>query len=158
MKENKLKVLKAKFLRLIGVTKLIPLSNQEKKWIKLFKFHYKDVYPSKGEWTETMKPLFNEIYGWDADEFYNDYLNCMFSKLLELHRKVAEEYHYERELEEVFKYSFAPYLHINQSKPIERAIARLCGCIGNTRYLKDGVPRYSLELKELEASTITIKK
>lgn len=62
----------------------IKLSNNDIQWIKLCKLHYKEQYPSNGEWTNTLKPLFIKIYGWNPDEDnnYHDYLNTMFDRLL----------------------------------------------------------------------------
>ena len=90
MKKDKIKIIKAKILRALGITKPIQLSECDVKWIKLCKLHYKndEKYKYEGrEWTDALKPMFNEIYGWTAEEHYNDFLSCMFDKLLEIHLK-----------------------------------------------------------------------
>ena len=71
-------IIKAKILRWLRITKPIALTEQEVRWIKLIKGHYKKEYPSKGEWTENLKTMFDEVYGWSADEYYRDFLNCIF--------------------------------------------------------------------------------
>jgi hypothetical protein len=128
----------------------IQLSDNDKKWIKLCKLHYADKYPSTGEWTNTLKPLFIEIYGYnpDEDDNYHDYLNCIFNKLFDVYNKIKEEGHSERELKELFEAAFYERFHINQELPIERTIARLCGLIQiNTFRDKEGNERYNLDIK-----------
>lgn len=141
------------FLRTIGLTKPIELSNEEVRLIKLCKLHYREgsktrdagKYPSRGEWTETMKPLFNDIYGWNADEFPNDYLDCMFQKLLTIWLKIKyDQSGSEQQLRNIFRASFHKGIARDQEKPIERAIAELCGLIQNNLVIKNGVYRYYL--------------
>ena len=147
MEDNKVKVFKAKLLRKLGITKDIPLTKYEKVWILLCKGQLEDKYPSKGEWIETLKGPYEEIYGWSPDEHYNDFLMCMFNKLLEIHLKIKDDRSGSNlQLREVFYASFSKGFIRNQEQPIERAITELCGQIQNTLYLKDGVRRYSLEL------------
>lgn len=148
MKKDKRKILITKLLRWLGITKPIELSAQERRWIKLLKGHYNQEYHlySKGrrEWPDVLKPMFNEVYGWSAEEHYQDFLNCMFSKLLSIHLKIKDEQSgYERQLENVFFASF--YKSISrQEQPIERAISELCSLIQCTIVIKDGVPRFIL--------------
>lgn len=151
---NFFSTLKAKLLRSLGITKPIQLSPQEVQWIKLCKLHYsegstskdKGKYPSKGEWTETMKPLFNEIYGWTAEDHPADYLDCIFNKLLDIYLKIKlDKSGHDRELREIFKASFykRPFIR-EQELPIERAISVLCGLIQNNIVIEYGVRRYYL--------------
>lgn len=146
------KYFKAKLFRLLGITKPIELTRVEVEWIKLCKLHYsegstsKDAgkYPSKEQWTETIKPLFNEIYGWTADDHPDDYLNCIFNKLLAIYLKICLPNHEEQELKELFYASFYKGLIHDQEKPIERAIGKLCGLIQNNEVFEYGVNRYIL--------------
>lgn len=150
--DNFFSTLKAKLLRALGITKPIQLSKEEVQWIKLCKLHYsesstskdKGKYPSKGEWTETMKPLFNEIYGWTAGDHPADYLDCIFNKLLDIYLKIRLPNSDERELREVFKASFYKDFFREQELPIERAIGALCGKIQNNLVIQNGVNRYYL--------------
>lgn len=146
--ETKAKIIKAKILRALRITKPIQLSPQEIKWIKLCKLHYRDdeKYKSKGrEWTDTLKPMFNEIYGWTAEEHYKDFLHCMFNKLLEIHLKIKyDKSGYERQLELIFHASFYKSFVREQELPIERAISELCGLIQNNLVIENGVHRYYL--------------
>lgn len=129
--------------------KEIKLSKYEKTWILLCKGQLQDKYPFKGEWTETLKAPFEDIYGYSPEEHYDDYLRCMFNKLLDIHMKIKDDKSgTDRELKEVFYASFGKWLHISQDKPIERAIAALCGLIQCTTYMEDGVKRYDLEIEE----------
>lgn len=149
---NFLATLKAKTLRALGIAKPIQLSKEEVQWIKLCKLHYsanstskdKGKYPFKGEWTETMKPLFNEIYGWTAEDHPADYMDCIFNKLLDIYLKIRLPNHEEREFKELFNASFYKDLIRDQEKPIERAISRLCGLIQNNLVIQNGVNRYHL--------------
>ncbi len=146
MKKDKKKILKAKLLRWLGITKLIELSEQERRWIKLLKGHYKKEYPYKGhEWTDVLKPMFNEVYGWTAEEHYQDFLNCMFNKLLEIHLKIKDEQSgYERQLGCIFSASFYKSISREQEQPIERAISELCGLIQCTTVIENEIPRFIL--------------
>ena len=42
------KIIKSKMLRILRIKKPIALSEQERRWIKLLKGHYKTEYPYKG--------------------------------------------------------------------------------------------------------------
>ena len=70
---------------------MIQISKIEQQWIKMCKGHYQKKYPFTGRWVNTLKPLFIEIYGYDpdADNNYNDYLNCMFNRLLDIQLKIV---------------------------------------------------------------------
>lgn len=140
------KVTKAKILRALRITKPIALDKYEIQWIKLCKGHYKDKYPYKGsEWTDALKPLFNEIYGWTAEEYYYDFLNCMFLKLLEIHLKIKHDQSgHEHQLKEIFNRAFYKSVARSQELPIERAISELCGLIQCNQVIENGVHRYYL--------------
>lgn len=146
------KVLKAKLLRALGITKPIQLDKYEIQWIKLCKMHYKDVEkykPTGYEWTDILKPLFNEIYGWTAEDHYQDFLNCMFIKLLEIHLKISlDKSGHGRELKEIFNSSFHKGICRDQELPIERAISELCGLIQCNQVILNGVNRYYLNQYE----------
>lgn len=146
MKTDKKKIIIAKILRALRFTKLIELSEQERKWIKLLKGHYKTEYPSKGnEWTDVLKPMFNEVYGWTAEEHYQDFLTCMFNKLLSIHLKIKDDKSgHDRELNSIFSASFYKSISRAQEQPIERAISELCGLIQLTIVIENGVHRFIL--------------
>jgi len=94
-----------------------------------------------------MKPLFIEIYGWNPDEDnnYRDYLNCMFNKLLDIHLKIVHDQSGSNlQLRGIFSAAFHKGISRNQRKPIERAIAELCGLIQNNLVIDNGVNRYEL--------------
>lgn len=126
---------------------MITLSEPERRWIKLCKGHYKDIYPYKGSWVRTLKPLFTEIYGWNPNEDnnYRDYLNCIFNKLLEIHLKIQDDRSGNNvQMRGIFEAAFYKGISRNERRPIERAIAELCGLIQNNTVIEDGKPRYSL--------------
>ena len=125
----------------------IELSNEEKRWIKLCKGHYKEATEGKN-WIEALQPMFNLIYGWSADEFYNDFLDCMFQKLLDLHLKIQNvQSGSNAQLKLIFKASFNKG-YSKYELPIERAIAALCSEIQFNIVLVNGVRRYNLDIKE----------
>ena len=130
---------------------MIELYKYDKQWILLTKGQLQDKYPFKGKWINTLKPLFTEIYGWDPDDYnnYNDYLNCIFKKLLSILMKINDNQSYiNREIEDVFFASFYKSFHDESELPIERAINRLCGLIQNTRVInEDGTKRFDLDLQ-----------
>jgi hypothetical protein len=126
---------------------MIQLTNPEKQWIKLCKGHYQSKYPPQGQWTETMKPLFVKIYGWNPDEDnnYRDYLNCLFNKLLEIHLKIIDDKSgTNMQMRGIFEAAFYKGISRDQELPIERAISELCGIIQNNTVIEDGAHRYEL--------------
>lgn len=149
--QMKRKEIKAKTLRALGITKPIPLTYQEVRWIKLIKGHYKKEYPNKGdEWTDLLKPMFNEVYGWTAEEFYHDFLACMFTKLMDIHLKIKDDQSgCNHQLFAIFNASFHKSLYREQEKPIERAISELCALIQNTIVIENGVYRFYLDTEKL---------
>jgi len=144
------KEMKAKLLRFLGINKPIPLTYQEVRWIKLIKGHYDKDYRYKGnEWTDLLKPMFNEVYGWTAEEFYQDFLACMFTKLMDIHLKIKDDQSgHNRELYCIFSASFSKSISREQELPIERAISEVCALIQNTTVIKNGVHRFYLDIKE----------
>ena len=74
---------------------MIELSTPETKWIKLIKWHYKETYPEALTYAEYMIPLFTEIYGWSPleDNNYEDYLRCLFEKLVDVYELIKENDH-----------------------------------------------------------------
>jgi hypothetical protein len=129
---------------------MIELSATEKKWILLCKGHFRDQYPYMGQWTETLKPYFIEVYGWNPDEDnnYPDYLNCLFNKLLGIHLKIQDDQSGTNlQIRGIFEAAFCKDFIRDQELPIERAIAELCGLLqGNTVVTNKGEKRYNLEL------------
>lgn len=126
---------------------MILLTRIEKDWIYLCKGHYKDIYPYQGSWVRTLKPLFVEIYGWNPseDNNYKDYLNCIFNKLLELYLKIQDDRSGNNvQLRGIFEAAFYKGISRTERRPIERAIAELCGLIQNNTVIEDGVKRYEL--------------
>jgi len=127
---------------------MIQLTKSEKDWIKICKGHYfKTKYPWQGEWTATLKPLFVKVYGWNPDEDnnYQDYLNCLFNKLLEIHLKIIDDRSgTNMQMRGIFEAAFTKGICREQELPIERAIAELCGIIQNNTVIEDGVHRYEL--------------
>lgn len=131
---------------------MIQLTEPEKKWIKLCKNHYEDLYPKTGEWCKTLIPLFKEIYGYDPleDDNYHSYLNCIFQKLLDIHLKIQEDFSgWNMQLKSIFDAAFYKSISNENELPIERAIHTLCGLIQGVRFLnEDGSKRYDLDPKE----------
>lgn len=129
----------------------IELTEPEVRWIRLCKGHDWQTYPVQSQdWVQRLIPMFNEIYGWTAEEDYAGFLDCIFRKLLDIHLKIKlDESGRESQLQEIFKAAFGHSISRTQKLPIERAIAELCGLIqGNAVQDKDGKPRYSLQLKK----------
>jgi len=127
---------------------MIQLDFGDKMWIKLCKGHYKEKYPPTGSWVNTLKPLFIELYAWnpDVDNNYQDYLNCIFNRLLDLHLKIAEDKSgHNNQLRSIFSAAFYKSVSRMDELPIERAISELCGLIQfNTVILENGEHRYEL--------------
>ncbi len=128
---------------------MIKLSDSEVKIIKLCKGHYQDIYPFTGKWANTLKPLFKELYGWnpDEDDNYHDYLNTVFTKLLDIHLKIVDDQSGDNlQLKSIFGASFSKTISRTDDLPIERAISQLCGIIQSNRVVEDnGNERYKLD-------------
>jgi hypothetical protein len=127
---------------------MIILDKNEQKWILRIKGHFKDLYPSTGQWHDTLKPLFTEFYGWNPDEDnnYHDYLKVLFNKLLSIHLKIKNDYSSENaQLEELFQSVFNKKFTYDPELPIERGIQTLCSFILGTRVVNDdGSKRFEL--------------
>jgi len=89
--------------------------------------------------------MFNEVYGWTAEEYYQDFLRCIFNKLLEIHLKIKDDQSgSNRQLTDIFSAAFYKSISREQELPIERAISQLCGEIQCTTVIENGVHRYYL--------------
>jgi hypothetical protein len=115
-------------------------------WIKLIKGHYKEErYINAKNWIETLQPMFDEIYGYSSKEYYNDFLDCMFLKLLEIHLLIKDDRSgHNLQLKELFNASFKRSFSREYDLPIERTIAELCGQIQFTVVIENGVERFKL--------------
>ena len=140
------RIVRAKLLRALGVTRPIELSEQERDWIRLIKGHYNDRYDVRASsWVNTLKPMFKEVYGWDPDEHYRDFLGCMFQKLLDIHLKIQLDYSgSNQQIKSVIGAGFERTYARDYELPVERVIAELCGQIQCNLVVEDGVSRYSL--------------
>lgn len=124
---------------------MIELSKTDKQWINFCKGNHD--YPTANTWTDSLKPLFTEIYGWNPDEDnnYHDYLNCIFNKLLDVHLKILVDHSgCNRQIRDVFGAAFYKGISNSQELPIERSIAELCGLIQCNIVVDNGVKRYEL--------------
>lgn len=127
---------------------MIELSEADKKLILACKGHNKKVFRNKKDWVESLKVLFIEIYGWnpDYDNNYNDYLRCIFNKLLEIYLKIKENFDNNRELQDLFINVFSKQFDNEAELPIERGINKLCSLISFTTVINnDGTKRFNLE-------------
>lgn len=145
--ESKNQIRKAKLLRWLGVTKPLILSESEVKLIKLCKLHYRndERFTNTRGWIETLKPMHNEIYGWDADEHYRDFLQCIFQKLFDIYLKIAyDQSGSNSQLKSIIGAGFEKTYIRDQELPIERVISELCGLIQNNQVVRYGVNHYYL--------------
>ena len=126
---------------------MIELDKYERNWILLIKGHFDDKYPVNAKnWTDTLKPMFEEVYGWSPTEFYDDYLRGMFNELLDIYLKIQlDQSGSNHLLKSVFGAAFGKSIIRTQRRPIERAIAELCGIIQCNQVIVDGVHRYKLK-------------
>jgi len=131
---------------------MIELTQQEVRWIKLCKGHYKDLYRTNAKnWIETLKPMFREIYAYEPNEFYHDFLGCMFNKLLDIYLKIQNDHSgHNAHLKDIIGASFEITFRREYDLPIERVIAELCGQIQMNSVIEDGVVRYSLDGETIE--------
>mgnify|MGYP003607641092 CR=1 FL=1 len=140
---------------------MIELDKYEKQWILFCKGQLRGKYSYKGNWVESLKPMFTEIYGWNPDEDnnYNDYLNCIFKKLLSILMKINDNQSYiNRQIEDVFFASFYKSFRDESELSIERAINSLCGLIGYTTVIDSkGNKRFDLDILEINADQFLVR-
>ena len=144
-----LKLLFRRLLRYLCITKPIDLSDSDIFWIKLCKLHYTNKYPLKGTWVNTLKIPFEERYGWVPDECYNDFLDCIFNRLLDLHLKIQfDQSGSHVQLKNIMSASFIKSYKWELELPIERTIVALCAQIQNNAVIENGINRYYLYIEE----------
>lgn len=111
----------------------IYLTDSELLLTKTLKLHFKEKYPWKGCWLETLKPVFKEVYGWlPGQDTYqdHDYHTCLFRQLFDLFLKIQlDNSGSHQQLKSIFQASFERTYVREQELPIERAIVELCGQI-----------------------------
>lgn len=144
--KTKMRIFKAKLSRFLRLTKPIKLDKDEVEWIKLIKGHYNWKYGKYYTyWTEVLKHMFNDVYGWNADEHPRDFLGCMFQKLLDIYIKIQYDCSgSNQQLKLIIGAGFEKTFTNNQELPIERVISQLCVQILNNQVVVDGVNRYYL--------------
>jgi len=136
---------------------MIHIDDSEKRWIKFCKGHYHDQYNTNAKnWIESMKPLFQEVYGWSPDEFYHDFLGCMFNKLLDIYLKIQlDQSGSNVHLKEIIGAGFEKTYRREYDLPIERVIAELCGQIQCNSVIVNEFERYNLDLNEKQIESKT---
>ena len=126
---------------------MIELTPQEVKWIKLCKNHYNKDIP-KGQKETKLKRLawmYELVYGWSPTEHYNDFLNCMFNKLLDIWIKIEyDQSGNNNQLRAVFYSAFNKGWDTDPELPIERAINALYSEIAFTTVVENGSIRFNL--------------
>ena len=144
---KKLSILYQKFLRFLKITKPIKLDKFEVQIIKFCKGHYKDKYrTSASNWAKSFIPLFNEVYGYDANENYNTYLKVLYNQLLNTWCKIQQDKSGSNvELKEIIEAAFYRSFRRDYENPIERVIAELCGQIQNNQVIENRIHRYHLD-------------
>ncbi len=124
---------------------MIHLTDDEKKIIAVTKGHYD--YPQKGNWTLTLKPLFEEIYGWIPNDDLPSYRSVLFFKLLEIHNKITDDKSGTNiQIRDIFNAVFYRGIRRDFKMPIDRGINELCGLIQCNLVIDNGVSRYNLNV------------
>jgi len=148
---KRITILYQKLLRFIGITKPIQLDKFQVQIIKFCKGHYKDKYRTNAnDWVRSFIPLFNDEYGYDANENYKTYLKVLFNQLVDVYMKIRIDYSGSNvQIKELFDASFNRSFRRDYELPIERVIAELCGLIQNNvvieNGIKNGIKRYHLD-------------
>ena len=127
----------------------IVLSRNDKRWVLLCKSHFEHDFKLNETWLNKFKPLFNEIYGWDPDEDenYQDFLNCLFNKLLDIFMVINDDQSLNNTLlKDLFDAAFYIRPGLSNDSPLERTILKLRSLIAHNTVTKDGVDRYDLGL------------
>jgi hypothetical protein len=121
----------------------INLTKGEIKLIKLCKGHF-----SKNKWPPSkisdFIPVFTEMYGWDPliDNNYDDFLDCLFYALLNIHNKIGEEDLAKIEIKELFREIFKKQ---NSNNSLESGILKLKSIIAFTK-VKNRTDKKIIEL------------
>ena len=125
---------------------MIQLSEAEIKLIRITKGYYRKEFPFKGSWVVTMKPLFEEIYGWNPNDDITGYKHVLFVKLLDIYLKIQNDGSgSHQELKGIFYASFHKSFSRTERSGIDRAISELCGLLQCNQVIVDDVMRYDLE-------------
>lgn len=129
---------------------MIQLTPAEVKWIKLCKNHYQKDMPKEADktWLTRLAWMFESQYGWSPEEFRNDFIGCIFNKLLDIWLKIEYDLSgNSNELRELFGAAFGTRIfHDKDTPPIERVINQLCSSIAfTTVILEDGTHRFNLD-------------
>ena len=143
------KLLFRRSLRYLCITKAIELSKSDIFWIRLCKLHFREKYPRTGSWIDNLKLPFEERYGWIPDKHYNDFLDCIYKRLLDLHLKIQlDQSGSNLQLKEIISASFNKTYKWELELPIERVIVALCAQIQSNIVVEDGINRYYLNVEE----------
>lgn len=128
---------------------MIELTQAEQRWIKLAKGHYDKTYPlckRDQPRIDYFKPMFTNIYGWDAGEFQQDFESCLLLKLMDILLKIKDRLSDENhQLHEVLKRMAFGSEYNQESTPAQRGIYSLFSWIATcSHYDENGEPRYFL--------------
>jgi len=159
-RREKFQKIKAKVFRYLHLTKPMILDDYDLIWIRFCKGKYDKTFDYRTKhitWIDPLKPLYQEIYGIDPNEYPREFRECMFSKLLDVYFRIKlDESGHDHQIKKLMHASFTKGISRDQELPIERTIAELCGLIQCTAVIKDGVHRFDWELKD--EYTIAIDK
>lgn len=103
-------------------------------------------YGEHDTWIETLKPMFTEVYGWTAEDFYDDFLDCIFNKLFDIYFKIKlDQSGSNIQLKEIIKAGIRDkYDRDSKLTPMERIIGELCSQIRMNLVIDNGIIRYYL--------------
>lgn len=122
---------------------MIQLDKYEKLTINLIVGNLQEKYPFTGNWCNTLKPLFEDIYCWNTGD-YHQHLVVMFDNLLDLYLKIIDD-ESNSKLKKIFFSSFSKGIIYDQELPVERAINNICGLIQCVKHSDNGKLRFEIK-------------
>jgi hypothetical protein len=123
----------------------INISKHEAIWILLCKGWVFKKYPIKNDMTfmNYIRPYFEEVYGWSADDYENDFLRCVFTVLFDIFMKIRINENNNSDLKRII--SKIVFETNNNEKVSTRSILAIRSEISMTQVIMNNIKRFDLD-------------
>jgi YesN/AraC family two-component response regulator len=129
--------------------KTIELTKNEKIWILLCKGWIMKKYPIKDKeyksFMDYIQPYFDEVYGWSAKEFEQDFQRCIFNALFDIFMKIREGCQNNSDIKEIILTGCFKCLWNDDKNALLRIIRKIRSEIAIASVMdNDGTARFDL--------------